>query len=80
MWSWLPACLLTGVATLSGLLADAHARYVLFANGLGWIGGLMPALQLYAAAFFTIPALRWILNSQVSMAHGSPPASNLHTA
>lgn len=35
-----------GVATLAGLLADAGSRYVLYANGMGWVAGLMPALQV----------------------------------
>eukprot|EP00197_Chlamydomonas_leiostraca_P015538 CAMPEP_0202866960 /NCGR_PEP_ID=MMETSP1391-20130828/8451_1 /ASSEMBLY_ACC=CAM_ASM_000867 /TAXON_ID=1034604 /ORGANISM="Chlamydomonas leiostraca, Strain SAG 11-49" /LENGTH=595 /DNA_ID=CAMNT_0049546953 /DNA_START=219 /DNA_END=2003 /DNA_ORIENTATION=- len=50
-----------GVATLSSLLTDQASRYILAAQGLGWIGGLMPALQLYAVAFFAIPAIRWVL-------------------
>jgi hypothetical protein len=35
-----------GVLTLSGLLTDPQATYALYYNGLGWIAGLMPALQV----------------------------------
>ncbi|KAG2434769.1 hypothetical protein HXX76_007654 [Chlamydomonas incerta] len=53
---------LVGVAFLSSLMADPRAAYVLAAQGLGFVPGLLGPLQLYAAAFFGIPALRWFLN------------------
>ena len=49
---------LVGVAVLSSLMADPRAVYVLAAQGLGFVPGLLGPLQLYAAAFFAIPALR----------------------
>lgn len=57
-----------GVVTLSGLLADPQARYALTYQGLGWITNIMPGLQLYAATFFGIPALRIIFNLQTNNA------------
>ncbi|PNW80988.1 hypothetical protein CHLRE_07g338350v5 [Chlamydomonas reinhardtii] len=54
---------LVGVAVLSSLMADPRAVYVLAAQGLGFVPGLLGPLQLYAAAFFAIPALRWLINS-----------------
>eukprot|EP00200_Dunaliella_tertiolecta_P005458 CAMPEP_0202338920 /NCGR_PEP_ID=MMETSP1126-20121109/1004_1 /ASSEMBLY_ACC=CAM_ASM_000457 /TAXON_ID=3047 /ORGANISM="Dunaliella tertiolecta, Strain CCMP1320" /LENGTH=527 /DNA_ID=CAMNT_0048929397 /DNA_START=20 /DNA_END=1603 /DNA_ORIENTATION=- len=53
-----------GVGVLSSMLTDPGSRYVLFAQGLGWIANAMPALQLYAFAFFAIPALRWLINQR----------------
>ncbi|GFR50351.1 hypothetical protein Agub_g12560 [Astrephomene gubernaculifera] len=55
---------LLGVALLGGLLADPRATYLLAAQGLGWLPGLLAPLQLYAAAFFAIPGVRWLLNSR----------------
>ncbi|KAG2434871.1 hypothetical protein HYH02_012071 [Chlamydomonas schloesseri] len=54
---------LVGVAFLSGLMADPRSAYLLAAQGLGFVPGLVGPLQLYAAAFFAIPALRWFLNA-----------------
>ncbi len=49
---------LVGVGFLSGLMADPRSAYLLAAQGLGFVPGLVGPLQLYAAAFFAIPALR----------------------
>lgn len=56
-----------GVLTLSGLLTDPQARYMLTYQGLGWVGAILPALQVYAATFFGIPALRSLFNMQRNM-------------
>ncbi|KXZ54783.1 hypothetical protein GPECTOR_4g853 [Gonium pectorale] len=55
---------LLGVGVLGGLLADPRAPYLLAAQGLGWLPGLMGPLQLYALGFFAIPAVRWFLTSR----------------
>lgn len=47
-----------GVAVLGGMLQDPTNRQLLVLQGLGFVMGLMPALQAYAAAFFAIPAGR----------------------
>ncbi len=48
-----------GVGTLASLLNDPYSSAALAANGLLWIGGLLPVLKLYAASFFAIPSFRW---------------------
>lgn len=53
-----------GVLWLSNALATPANAYVLLQNGLGWLPGAMPALQLYAISFFIIPAVRWVLYQQ----------------
>ncbi|KAL6758321.1 hypothetical protein V8C86DRAFT_2599542 [Haematococcus lacustris] len=55
---------LVGVATLASLLGDPGARYVLAAQGLGWVAGLLPALGAYAVSFFAIPSFRWFWNQR----------------
>lgn len=52
---------LVGVLWLSTALATPANAYVLLQNGLGWVPGAMPALQLYAISFFIIPMVRWVL-------------------
>lgn len=47
-----------GVSFLGTLLADPMNRQLLAVQGFGFVMGLMPVLQTYAAAFFTIPAVR----------------------
>ncbi|KAF8060028.1 hypothetical protein HT031_004966 [Scenedesmus sp. PABB004] len=47
-----------GVITLSTLLADPLAKLALYRQGLGFVLGLLPYLQTYAAAFFAMPLLR----------------------
>lgn len=53
---------LVGVAWLTSALADPRAVAILLREGLGFVLELMPALQLYAAAFVAIPLFRLILN------------------
>ncbi|GLI67327.1 hypothetical protein VaNZ11_011515 [Volvox africanus] len=53
---------LLGVGWLSFMLGDSRAPAMLAMQGLGFLVGLMGPLQLYAAAFFVIPATRWLLN------------------
>lgn len=51
-----------GVASLGGLMADAAGRAALVASGFGpTVFTLFPFLQLYSAAFFVVPAARWLL-------------------
>jgi hypothetical protein len=52
---------LVGVLWLSTALATPANAYALAMNGLGWIFGTMPYLQIYAVSFFMIPAVRWLL-------------------
>jgi hypothetical protein len=47
-----------GVVTLSTMLADPISKLALYRQGLGFVLGLMPYLQTYAAAFFALPLLR----------------------
>lgn len=47
-----------GVAVLGSMLMDPANRQLLVLQGLGFIMAMMPALKLYAAAFFAIPAVR----------------------
>ena len=53
-----------GVITLSSLLVDPVAKLALYRQGLGFILGLMPYLQTYAAAFFALPALRLFVDGR----------------
>ncbi|GIL54988.1 hypothetical protein Vafri_10646 [Volvox africanus] len=53
---------LFGVGWLSLMLGDPRAPVMLAMQGLGFLVGLMGPLQLYAAAFFAIPAIRLLLN------------------
>ena len=47
-----------GVLVLSSMLADPYAKVALLRQGFGFILGLLPGLQAYAAAFFAIPLIR----------------------
>lgn len=53
-----------GVITLSTLLVDPVAKLALYRQGLGFILGLLPYLQTYAAAFFALPALRLFVDGR----------------
>lgn len=53
-----------GIITLSSMLADPMAKLALYREGLGFVLGLLPALQGYAAAFAIIPLVRTILNTK----------------
>lgn len=53
---------LVGVVILGGLLADPQTRYSLAQSSLSFVLSSFPALQVYAAAFFAIPLIRWIIN------------------
>jgi hypothetical protein len=53
-----------GVITLSSLLFDPVAKLALYRQGLGFILGLMPYLQTYAAAFFALPLLRMFVDGR----------------
>eukprot|EP00878_Enallax_costatus_P002812 GHUV01003004.1.p1 GENE.GHUV01003004.1~~GHUV01003004.1.p1 ORF type:complete len:653 (+),score=181.31 GHUV01003004.1:192-2150(+) len=55
---------IVGVVTLSSLLLDPIAKLSLYRQGLGFVLGLLPYLQGYAAAFFAIPAIRWFVDSR----------------
>ena len=39
---------------------DPMAKAALIREGLGWVASLLPGLQIYAAAYFGIPAFRWV--------------------
>lgn len=54
------AVLIQQVVILSTLLADPVNRMSLAREGLLGVLGVMPWLQAYAAAFFAIPAFRWL--------------------
>lgn len=54
---------LLGVAMLSSMLASPANVSALVVNGMGWMLRAMPFLQAYAASFFVIPAVRWLLNA-----------------
>lgn len=51
-----------GVAWLSNLLTDVTIKSALANSSLGFVATLMPGLQLYAAAFFAVPLIRWLRN------------------
>lgn len=53
-----------GVVTLSSLLLDPIAKLSLYRQGLGFVLGLLPYLQGYAAAFFALPAIRLFVDSR----------------
>jgi len=57
----LGAANLVGVLWLSVALTTPANAYALAMNGLGWVFGTMPYLQVYAISFFIIPAVRWVL-------------------
>lgn len=52
-----------GVATLSYLVSDPATRMALVREGYAWIPGLLPALSVYAAAFFGLPLVRYVRNT-----------------
>ncbi|CAG9466268.1 unnamed protein product [Pedinophyceae sp. YPF-701] len=52
------------VATLSSMMANPAAMAQLAANGMGYVGPLLPYLQLYALSYAAIPAVRALLNVQ----------------
>jgi hypothetical protein len=53
-----------GVVTLSTLLLDPIAKLSLYRQGLGFVLGLLPYLQSYAAAFFALPVMRLLIDGQ----------------
>ncbi|WIA33689.1 hypothetical protein OEZ86_006807 [Tetradesmus obliquus] len=53
-----------GVITLSTMLADPISKLALYRQGLGFVLGLLPALQAYAAGFFALPALRLFVDGR----------------
>lgn len=53
-----------GVVVLSSMLADPIAKLALYRQGLGFVMGLLPYLQTYAAAFFAIPLARAFLDAR----------------
>lgn len=50
------------VFALSNMLTVPANVVALLRSGMGWILYSMPFLQVYAAAFFGIPAIRWYMN------------------
>ncbi len=57
-----------GILVLSNMLADPYAKMALLRNGLGFVAGLMPILQAYAAAFVAVPLLRMFDNGRKNAA------------
>lgn len=57
-----------GVITLSSMLMDPIAKLSLYRQGLGFILGLLPYLQTYAAAFFAMPLLRLFVDGRRNVA------------
>ncbi|KAK9853908.1 hypothetical protein WJX84_006746 [Apatococcus fuscideae] len=55
---------LVGVVVLSFYAANPSIRYQLMNSSLGFVPGLLPALQAYAGAFFAIPFVRYLFNQQ----------------
>ncbi len=53
-----------GVVTLSTMLMDPISKLLLYRNGLGFVLGLLPYLQAYAAAFFGLPLLRLLADAR----------------
>jgi hypothetical protein len=53
-----------GVITLSSLLLDPVAKLALYRQGLGFVLGLLPYLQTYAAAFFALPLIRLFVDGR----------------
>lgn len=54
------------VFSLSSALTNPANVAVLATNGMAWILGLMPFLQAYAAAFFVVPFVRWLINRRLN--------------
>jgi hypothetical protein len=57
-----------GVVTLSTMLADPISKLALYRQGLGFVLGLLPYLQTYAAAFFALPLLRLFVDGRRNVA------------
>jgi hypothetical protein len=57
-----------GVVTLSAMLADPISKLALYRQGLGFVLGLLPYLQSYAAAFFALPLLRLFVDGRCNAA------------
>jgi hypothetical protein len=55
---------LVGVVYLGSLLATPANAVALARSGMAWVAGAMPLLQAYAASFFAVPAVRWVLNTR----------------
>ncbi|CAK0755565.1 hypothetical protein CVIRNUC_002384 [Coccomyxa viridis] len=55
---------LVGVLYLSSLMAQPYVAQSLAQSSLGFMTGLLPFLQAYAATFFAIPLVRWLLNKR----------------
>lgn len=53
-----------GVVALGRVLADRYAAAALASSGFGFVAALYPALAVYAAAYFVIPAVRWALDAR----------------
>jgi len=53
-----------GVFVLGNMLANPANQYALMRSGMGWVTATMPLLSIYAAAFFAIPAIRWVVNGR----------------
>ena len=53
-----------GVFVLGNMLANPANQYALMRSGMGWVTATMPLLSIYAASFFGIPAIRWVINGR----------------
>lgn len=53
-----------GVVVLGRMLANPANQYALMRSGMGWVTSTMPLLSVYAATFFAIPAIRWVINGR----------------
>ncbi|KAF6251928.1 hypothetical protein COO60DRAFT_1674245 [Scenedesmus sp. NREL 46B-D3] len=53
-----------GIVTLSTMLADPISKLALYRQGLGFVLGLLPYLQTYAAAFFALPLIRLVVDGR----------------
>jgi hypothetical protein len=60
----LGAANILGVWKLGSLLTNPVNLVPLIRSGMGWVINAMPAFQVYAALFFVIPAVRWVINAQ----------------
>jgi hypothetical protein len=50
---------LVGILFLGTLLESPANKFTLAHNGLAWVQGTLPLLQIYAGAFFFIPLMRF---------------------
>lgn len=62
----LGAANIAAVASLASALAQRGAAAALAAQGLGFVIPLLPWLRAYAAAYFLIPAARWVWNGRLN--------------